>query len=156
MLLIVGAVLGTGMAWWLFQVGNAAIDLARAGAFSEVPEREYRADREGNLAAIHRALVLVCESEGALPKQDWKERAMLRLKTRDLSEAEAAKKMVALPPATHYRLSAEAAGKHVDDLPPDSVLVFESRAAPESPMGAPERGLLGVTAAGNVVAVGGK
>lgn len=153
-MLAVGGLLGAAAGWWILQVGSAALDLARAGAFSEVEQREYRADREGNLLAIHGALRLVCESEGALPKQDWKEPVKLRLKTRDLSESEAAKKLAALPPATHYRLNAGAAGRHIEDLPPESVLAFESGQTSEAAWGKPEPGLLGVTAAGTVVTVG--
>lgn len=152
-LLVIGLGLGAGLAWWIFQVANAAIDLGRAGAFSEVQERDYVADREGNLAAIHTALILVAESDGALPENDWQGAAMLRLKTKDLSKEGAKQKLVPVgSDARSYRLSAEVAGKHPEDLEPETVLVFESKSA-DGQTGKPESGLMGVTVAGNVVTV---
>lgn len=152
-LLVIGLGLGAGLAWWIFQVANAAIDLSRAGAFSEVQEREYVADRRGNLVAIHKALFLVAESDGALPENDWQSAAILRLKTKDLSEEGAKKKLVPVgSDAQSYRLSAEVAGKHPDDLKADTVLVFESKSG-DGKTGEPETGLLGVTVGGKVVTV---
>lgn len=138
-------------------MGSAALDLARAGAFSEVGQREYKADREGNLKAVHRALVLTAESEGALPPaSDWMGQAMLRLKTRDLSEAEAAKKLVrpGVGQGHGYGLNLAVAGKPLDALPKDTVLVFESKETRRNYAGKPEPGGLGVTVGGDVVTVG--
>lgn len=152
-LLVIGLGLGTGLAWWLYQVGSAAVDLARAGAFSTIQEREYEADREGNLRAVHQALVLVSASDGSLPGKDWQQAAMLRLKTRDLSEDEARKKLVPVgSKAKSYRLNESAVGKNTEDLEPDTVLVFESTNA-DGGIGRPESGLKAVTVDGRVLTV---
>jgi hypothetical protein len=153
-LLALGACLGVALAAWLWQVGNTVLDLARAGAFDEVQQREYQADREGNLKAIHRALVMTAESEGAVPGDDWMDQAMLRLKTRDLSEDEAAKKLVRPGVASGYGygLNEAAAGKPVEDLEAGTVLVFESAQTARNHVGKPEPGLA-VTVGGDVVSI---
>ncbi|MCC6402688.1 MAG: hypothetical protein IT207_01625 [Fimbriimonadaceae bacterium] len=151
--LVIGLGLGAGAAWWLYQVGSAALDLAKAGAFSEVEQREYHPDREGNLKAIHKALMLVAESDGALPTADWESAAMLRLKTRDLSEEEAKKKLVPVgSDAKRYRLNEAVLGKYPKDLDPATVLVFES-ASEKADTGIPEPGAMAITVAGKIVEV---
>lgn len=143
---IVGVVVallgGTGI--WL---GPAALDLYRAGFLDSTQQRQYEGTSLDNLRAIHTALMLYHESEGQFPQASgWMDAAFPRLKTADLLEEEARKKLrnPLLPPSPDvygYAFNVAASGKFKDDIqnPSATPLVFDSSNTAWNASGEPTR-----------------
>jgi hypothetical protein len=116
-------------------------------------------DSEQNLKAIHQALLLYQDSEDMLPEANgWMDAAILRLKTADLKEGEAEKKLQRPgvdDEAYGYAFNTEASQNHTEDIAdPDLPLVFETQEGEWSANGTPEdiglTGGLAVTISGEV------
>lgn len=107
----------------------------RQGFFEKQAKREYTPDHEGNLRAIHTALMLYHESEERFPMANgWMDAIKPLLRTADLSPEDALKKLKR-PGADSrddvwgYSINKSCAGKYKDDIASGSatVLVFESQ-----------------------------
>jgi hypothetical protein len=125
------AVVLAGLVLWL---GPLVATVVRAG-FLEAPEaRTYEGGDSENLKRIHRALLLYAESEGVLPDASgWMDAAWTRLKTADMSEAEAKKQFQSAkasgPEEFGYAMNSELSRKDpFDDKLKSEPLIFESRA----------------------------
>lgn len=152
-----------GLMVWLFQVGMALMDAKKAGLLDEEKTDKYQVSRENNLTAIHKALLQAADSDGGFPAADkWMDTAVLRLKTGDLSEAEAREKLK-VPGGTEgygYAFNKALGGKHPDDFKDKgkTVIVYESVATQWNASGDPLKDARpkakGVTLQGDVVDVG--
>lgn len=106
---------------------------AKNNGFLDAPaKREYTGDTVKNLKAIHTALMLYQDSEGALPQaSSWMDAAWSRLQTADMEEDEAKKKLkstgITADTEYGYGFNDAISGKHTLDLPDETVLVFESK-----------------------------
>ncbi|MBS1713858.1 MAG: hypothetical protein JST30_05925 [Armatimonadetes bacterium] len=159
----VGALIVVLVGTWLFQVAQAAMDAKKAGLLDDVATEKYQVGRENNLKAIQASLLLSAESEGKLPDAgQWMDQALIRLKTSDLTEAEAKDKL-RVPGRGGldygYAVNDKLAGKPLDvKAEAETVLVFESRDASWNAHGDPDKdaatGGKGVTVSGKVVPVG--
>jgi hypothetical protein len=153
---VVVAALGLGVVF-VAPIVSVFNDFVRAGFFQGQEKSVYSGDSEDNLRAIHRALKLYADSEGALPPADrWMDEAWIRLQTRDLSQDEAKKKLQA-PGASlgefGYAFNSALAGKHPEDVQDGSTpMVFESpdKSWNAHALKAP-KGALAVTVAGKIV-----
>lgn len=128
-----GLLVGFILALWWF-VGPALT--VASGYIEPQTKRQWQGTSMENLKAIHTALSLYQESEGALPPADrWMDAIATRLKTADLTTEEAEKKLrspsVARdnPLAFGYAFMAELEGKYMADIenPAQTPLVFDSR-----------------------------
>ncbi len=145
---------GVVLAW----LGPIVADFYRAGFFEQAEQGSYDPDVEKNLVAIHRALTLYVESEGALPPAEtWMDAAWLRLQTRDLPKEEAKEKLVNPNVARGadqygFAYNPALAGKHPDDVADKATpLVWESEAtAWNAHGGRPRPGGAQVSVAGEV------
>lgn len=141
--------------------GPTVAAFARQGFFDRLPEKaEYAATRESNLRAIHTALSLYHDSEEKYPEANgWMDAIEGRLKTNDLKEGEADKKL--RRPGSQdgfgYALNTQAAGKYKEDLegdPKTTVLAFETEDPSRNASGVPDSkkpGFLGITVSGDLV-----
>lgn len=116
---------------WLYPVYATFRD---EGFLDEQEMRVYSGTTSENLKAIHQALLLYHDSEGQYPQAEgWMDAAWLRLKTADMEEAEAKKKlqspgMVGMADQYGYAFNQALSGKFVDDIkdPDNTVLIFDS------------------------------
>lgn len=119
--LVVVAALGV----WL---GPTLFDLRDYIGTAIAPQkmREYEGSNVDNLKAIHTALTLYEESEGQFPEgEGWMDAIANRIRTSDLSEEEASKKLrdparSKSPEEYGYALNDAAAGKYHEDVPDPS------------------------------------
>ncbi|MBS1706854.1 MAG: hypothetical protein JST40_13385 [Armatimonadetes bacterium] len=151
-----------------FRFGPDLVAVYKAGFLDKIEKREYQASRLGNLEAMQTAMLLYLDSEGAFPPADlWMEAIEPRLKTADLKEGEAAKKMIRpdFEPNSGsygYAYNTQCAGKYTDDLPQKdkTILIFESTEAKRDAHGDPHTAGLkkgkGITISGDVVEVSAK
>lgn len=82
-----------GLGVWL---GPALLDMREYISVAVSPQqmREYDGTNTDNLKAIHTALMLYEESEGAFPEgKDWMDAIENRIRASDMTEEEAAKKL---------------------------------------------------------------
>ncbi len=114
----------------IFKLGVA---VKREGFLDKVPERNYDASTKANLTAIYKGLTLYHESEGQFPKSsEWMDAIKSRIQTSDMSEAEAAKKLIdpsleGKPGAYGYAMNDAASGKYKGDIQgPKTPLIFMS------------------------------
>lgn len=161
---IILLVIGFAAGYWLVQVGIVANSFARAGFFEEQQKRSYdNVDAENQLKDLHAALTLYLDSEGALPPANaWMDAIKPRLKTADLSETEALKKLQA--PGNRGKTDAfgivfnpALGGKAWEDVPPKTPVLFYSDTltqlnANASPDAATN--VLAITADGTVLILG--
>jgi len=169
LLFVVGVFAGV-LGYLGIRFGPALIDFVNAGwigGVKEVEQREYHGSSLENLKAIHTALMLYHDSEGAFPPAaTWMDVTKLRLKTRDLSEEESMKKLknplLSNPKEWGYAINDAAAGKYKDDIaePDKTPLVFDSSDTGWNAHGDPEKlapkpprpgGNLGVTISGQAL-----
>ncbi|MCW5937629.1 MAG: hypothetical protein KIT11_10030 [Fimbriimonadaceae bacterium] len=117
---------------WMVQVVAAFRDFQRAGFLEQGEERKYQGSVDANLTAIRAALLLYVDSEGAFPpRESWMDAAWLRLQSGDMSKEEAKKKLRDPSRAKGesdygFALNPAVAGKHPDDLPGETPLVWQS------------------------------
>lgn len=142
----VGAILVTALGGTMLSIADTAVSASQSGFLDDVEQRTYEGDVEANLKAIHTALMLVHDSDGQFPDADgWMDAIANRLKTSDLSEEEAAKKLVNPDLAKGegeygFALNGAVAGKFVDDLAGvEEILVFESRTLERNAFGDPTK-----------------
>lgn len=141
----VGAVVLAGLAYAGFRFGPDLITAQRNGFFERVEKVEYTGTTKDNLKAIHTALMLYHESEGAFPPAEgWMDAIMTRLNTADLKPGEAEKKLrdPSLAEGEYgFALNRAAAGKYKDDIPggATAVLIFASTAKGRSASGDPTK-----------------
>lgn len=129
--------------------GHLVLNLFKNGAIQAAvmpaAKRTYTATNEANLKAIYTALKLYHDSEGQFPKGDgWMDAIQNRIRADDMSKEEAAKKLIRpdLMGQTGqygYELNDAAAGKYKDDLPKDTILVFESKQTGRNAHGNPQK-----------------
>jgi hypothetical protein len=126
-------------------------------------DRKYQASREANLRSLSVALHLYEKSEGTYPTANkWMDCIGGRLRSTDMSEGEAAKKLVR-PNLTHaapnqygYALNDAVAGKfHGDIKDANTILVFESSDLSKNAHGSPmaQKGQKAITVGGQIVAL---
>lgn len=167
-LLLLAAVIYVG---WRF--GPAAYDLARAGFFSEAFSsrelRKYQGTSIDNLKAMHLALSMYQESEGQFPlAEGWMDALRPYLRTDDMSEEEAKKKLIsplikgAKAGTFGYAMNDAASGKYKEDIPDPAKtpLIFDSsdtgwnaHGKPEELLPKPPRqgGNLGISVSGEIL-----
>ncbi|MBX3096918.1 MAG: hypothetical protein KF812_08650 [Fimbriimonadaceae bacterium] len=144
--------LGLMLGFWLWQVAAVAISAKRAGFFDPQVKAEWTADREENLKALHTAMKLYMQSEGALPPaESWSDAVRLRLKTADLTEEEAAKKLMQPDGKGGYGYNESLAGKYFDDLDPLTIVIYETEKADLNQHGSPPASGHAITVSGEVV-----
>jgi len=138
--------------------GPTVVAFARQGFFDRLPDKvEYSADREGNLRALHTALLSYHESEDKFPDANgWMDAIAGRLQTNDLKKGEAEKKLIRPGVASGfgYALNADVAGKHRLDLgeaPDGMVLVYESEDLARNASGTPPDKAVGIDLGGKIV-----
>ena len=155
--LAIAAVLLAVVAFFAFPVIRLGIGAYKEGFFEKVEKREYTGNSLENLKAIHTALTLYQDSEGALPQASgWMDAAWSRLQTADMTEEEERKKLkadgITAEDEYGYGFNIDAGGKHTLDLPEDMVLIFESKDLSWNSTGKPENpGAKGITVAGKIV-----
>lgn len=102
----------------------------RAGLLSTAEPEKYSASRAGNLKAIATALQLSYESDGQFPEASkWMDTLFTRMKTDNLSEEQAKEKLQrpgVASGAFGYAMNTAASGKLKRELPPGTVIIFES------------------------------
>lgn len=130
---VVGSILGTIAMGAVLTVADTAKAVAESGFTEDVAKRDYVGDTEANLKALYVAAKLFHDSEDRFPAAaTWMDDLASRLRTNDLTEEEAAKKLVnpdlAKGEGEYGFAMNEAAGdRFADDLPANTVLFFESR-----------------------------
>ncbi|MFN3963516.1 MAG: hypothetical protein ACK4NQ_11115, partial [Fimbriimonadaceae bacterium] len=79
---------------WGLPIVQTANDFRKAGFFEKTSKTEWDADVRGNLEALYTALRFYMDSEGQLPAAEgWIDAIEPRLRTADLKEGEAEKKI---------------------------------------------------------------
>ncbi|CAN5408739.1 hypothetical protein BH11ARM2_BH11ARM2_33230 [soil metagenome] len=150
-------ILGVLLLGLIIWVGPVVRDLVGAGFLERVDKKDYIADREGNLKAIYTALNLYHDSEGAYPPaRIWMDAIEPRLKSNNLSEESAGRKLVrpGVPKGGFgYAISPLAAGRYKDDVKGERILVSESEDTSRNASGKPKSGSLAVTSEGKIVTV---
>lgn len=150
----VGLVLATGIGVFF---GPAVADLWEVGkAYLEKDEkRAYSGNSAQNLKALHTAMMLYHESEGQFPSAPgWMDALKSRVQTNDLEAAEALKKFVrpgSKPGEYGYSMNLEASSKYEDDLPKDSILIFESEDTSWNATSVPKGGEQGIAVDGSLL-----
>ncbi len=128
----VALVVFAAFAGWLYPLVRIAIGL---GAAEPELTTKYEGDTMSNLKRISEALQLYKESEGQYPEATgWMDAAMLRLKTSDLTEDEARKKLkdprLSGAESFGFAMNEAASGKTDKDFPDPNkiILIFSSQA----------------------------
>ncbi len=129
--------------------GPVIADLSREGILqgllSKPQERAYLGDSEDNLRALYLGMKLYHDSEGAFPEaESWMDAIGKRVKTSDMSEDEAAKKLIrpdlrGQPDRYGYAMNVAMAGMYLEDVkdPSRTPLLFESRETGRNAAGDP-------------------
>jgi hypothetical protein len=133
---------------FLSEPGKAILDIWSTGAvqaaMSEPEKRAYHASTEANLKAIYTAMKIYEESEGMFPDSSgWMDAIQSRLAVNDMTDEEAAKKLVTPSLAGKadeygYAMNRAASAKYSGDLDPKMPLIFDSRETSRNAAGAPE------------------
>lgn len=107
--------------YFLAPVVRLALAANRQGFFEGTEKRTYTPERMANLEAIATALTLTYESEGTMPPaKTWMDELFKRMKTSDMTEADAKKKFVrpgVAEGAYGYCLVESVGGKAISELP---------------------------------------
>ncbi len=167
MLGCLGIFIGIVLALWIW-LGPVLSAGQKAGVFQPQKKTDYHGTNTDNLKAIHQALLMYQESEGALPlSETWMDALWPYLQTADLKEGEAEKKLrspaavEANRQAYGYAFNPEAQGANLTELEttPGLAIVFDSSDLSRNAFGnpaqlapSPERpgGNLAVTPSGQV------
>ncbi|MCW5942538.1 MAG: hypothetical protein KIS66_09925 [Fimbriimonadaceae bacterium] len=129
----IASLLGVFVMGAALTVADTAKAVAESGFTEDVAKRDYRGDTEANLKALYVAAKLFHDSEERFPKSsEWMDAIASRIRTNDLTEEEAAKKLANpdLAKASNeygFAMNDAASERFADDLPADTVLFFESR-----------------------------
>lgn len=136
--------------------------VAKRNGFLDPVKREgYAPTTQGNLKAIHTALMLYADSEGQFPAgSGWMDAIENRLQTNKLKAGEGLKKLKS-PRFTGYdeygyALNTLCAGKYPGDVtdPTKTLLVFDTEESKKNASAAPGTGLkggFGITVSGDIV-----
>jgi hypothetical protein len=144
---------GLGYAGW--RVGPDLRVAYNQGLFEQTKQVAYDGTTLDNLKAIHTAMMLYHESEGAFPTAaSWMDKIENRLQTNDLKTGEGAKKL--LNPATgkySWSYNSAAAGQYKDDLPEKdkTVLIWATFAPEKNQNGKPENPYLAILIDGTIL-----
>ena len=160
--LLIVVALGAG-GLFLTAPGQAIRDIWGTGALqaamSEPEMRAYHASTESNFKAIYTAMKIYEESEGAFPPADrWMDAIKGRMVVSDMTEEEAAKKLVS-PSCVGkagefgYAMNEAASGKYSGDLDAKMPLIFDSSDTKRNASGSPEKLLPSPPRAGKNMAV---
>jgi len=122
---------GTGVNYAYGNPIGIVLGLVRKGVLEKIPEREYNATNEANLQALRTAMILYHDSEEQFPASSgWMDAVKISLRTNDLKDGEEQKKL-RIPGAKEgefgYGMNDAISGKYRDDLPADTVIIFESK-----------------------------
>ena len=162
-ILAVVAVAAVPVLWYGYWGLKLYIGVKKEGFLDAPVKREYTGDSVANLKAIHTALLLYQDSEGALPDASgWMDAAWSRLQTADMDEDEAKKKLksdgITADDEFGYAYNEALSGKHTLDLPDSTILVFDSEnlawnasGKPAPPKTPRPNGNKAVTVAGKVI-----
>ncbi len=127
-------------------VGPTLRDLYRGGFFNSVGTRQYKGTLDENLKAIRTALMLYHDSEGQFPNSaGWMDAIRTRIRTDDLSGAEAEKKLMdpaygGKPNVYGFAMNDAASGKYKDDIKDKKApLIFESQSTARNAHGDPKK-----------------
>lgn len=137
---IAGLVIVGGLLIWLGPVLKA---FWSEGFFDKPPMRAYQGDSKANLRAIYQAMQLYYDSEGQYPyAEGWMDAAWSRLRTADMTEEEAKKKLrrPGLTDGFGYGFNAAFGAKIKSDVadPAKTPLVFESQSTDWNHSGDPK------------------
>lgn len=136
--------------------------VAKRNGFLDPVEREgYAPTTQGNLKAIHTALMLYADSEGQFPEgSGWMDAIENRLQTNKLKAGEGLKKLrsprFSGDSEYGYALNPACAAKYPGDIrePNKTILVFDTEESKKNASADPSSGLkggLGITVSGDVV-----
>jgi len=128
--------------------GKALQDVWRSGALQAkvmpASERTYDPSSEGNLKAIHTALLLYHDSEEKFPEANgWMDAIKERIRADDMSQEESQKKLIrpdllSKDGQSGYALNTKAGGKYKDDVGnAQTILVYESKQTARNAAGDP-------------------
>lgn len=143
-----------GLAVWL---GPVVASFNRAGFFEKAEQQTYEGTSADNLRALHTALMLYQESEGQLPQAaGWMDAAKTYVRTADLLPGQEMRKFVhpdneGKDQAFGYAMNPDAESKPTAELPPTTVLLFESEDPAWNAHAQPEGQGLAITLAGEVI-----
>lgn len=167
-----GLILGLLLATVIFLLPSIRLVMTAKdrGVFDETTMREYEGSSMENLKGLHTALMIYHDSNEMFPEGNgWMDAVWPSLKTNDLSEEEATKKLknpiVAAenPLSFGYAFNDLFSGQYIDDVdadPAKTPLVFDSSDLSRNAFGLPAQlapeparpgGNKAVTAEGNVV-----
>ncbi len=154
----------------LITIVKLAVNLKQKGVFDKVEDRKYEASTRANLTAIYKGMKLFHESEGQFPKSDkWMDSIKNRIQTGDMSEDEAAKKLIdpglkGKARAFGYAMNDAASEKYDGDLKDKKMpLIFMSSDTSRNAHGEPAKlepnpprpgGNFAVTVDGSIVKLG--
>jgi hypothetical protein len=129
----IGVVLGLAVLSLAIWIGPVVWDFWRGGFLKGQDRSTYEGGRRENLIALHRAVLLYAQSEGALPEASgWMDAAMTRAETADLGREEALKKFVRPgvegPDNFGYGMNSTLSRVYPGDVskPAETILLFES------------------------------
>lgn len=152
--LIAACVIGIPLVVIGIWLGPVAYSAWKEGFFEQHDDRTYEAGRRENLEAMHLALMLTYDSEGVIPT-DWMDAAWIRVQAGDLPTEEAEKKLIR-PGVTGegnhgYALNDQLAETDIEDMPGDTILIFESEDLSRNAAGEPPADAMAVTLDGTIL-----
>lgn len=132
--------------YFLYPVVKLAASANRQGFFEKHEERKYDVGTRANLTAIYKAIMLFHESEGHFPKStQWMDDIKNHMQTSDMTEVEAAKKLVdpsleGKAGAYGYAMNDAVSEKYIDDVKDKKTpLVFMSSETGRNAHGDPKK-----------------
>ena len=139
--IFIGVPLTAAFLIWGLPIVLTANDFRKAGFFEKTSKTEWDGDVRGNLVALHTALRLYMDSESQLPAgEGWIDAIEPRLRTADLKEGEAEKKLhdpSAGAGQYGFAFNKAISGKHFEDLPGDTVVLYQSQQNQRNAVGDP-------------------
>lgn len=139
--IFIGVPLAAAFFIWGLPIVQTANDFRKAGFFEKTSKTEWDSDVRGNLEALHTALRLYMDSESQLPAgEGWIDAIEPRLRTADLKEGEAEKKLhdpSAGESKYGFAFNKAISGKHFEDLPGDTVVLYQSQQNQRNAVGDP-------------------
>ncbi|MBL8048797.1 MAG: hypothetical protein JNJ45_08950 [Chthonomonas sp.] len=140
-----------------FRFGPDAYVAYKNGLFEKQQKHNYRSDDTENLKAMLAALMLYHESEGQFPvASGWMDAIESRIKTNDLADGQAIKKLQRPGAAAGeygYALNTAFGGKYIDDVKDQTQpLIYVSKQKSRNAAGDPkvDRSGMGITVKGEI------
>jgi hypothetical protein len=130
-----GVLIVGGLAFWFSPMGDAVRDILKTGVLEDKPiDAKYEGDSKARLKALHTAALSFHDSEEKFPDAaKWMTDLLPRLKTSDLKEGEAERKLIrpdleGQPGKRGYAMNKAVAGQYKGDLKdPKLVMFFECK-----------------------------